>query len=423
VEKFIRYKLLLTINSGELMAMNEHASNMDDKKETLKGIVKRLHKGEDPVKIRNEFMEVIKGTTPEEISRMEQELIAEGMPADEIHRLCDVHLNVFKESLEKGESNAPEGHPIWILMEEHKKLLDFSSTLRDVTDRLKQAGEPGTVEELMEHLNHIIDHFKESESHYVREENVLFPYLEKHDITGPPSMMWMEHDQIREIKKGIYSLIESRNEMEFSDFCNKLKNGALSLEEMLSSHFYKENNILFPTSMKVIESAEWEGIIKEFDELGYCCFTPEHAREASEDVKVEDIGTVSGEINFETGNFSLVELETMLNTLPVDITFVDKNDTVRYFSDSPERIFPRTKAIIGRKVQMCHPQKSVHVVDQILDDFKAGKRNVAEFWLNLKERLIYIRYFAVRRDQEYLGCLEVSLDITDIKKIEGEKRL
>jgi len=130
-----------------------------------------------------------------------------------------------------------------------------------------------------------------------------------------------------------------------------------------------------------------------------------------------------GEIAFETGNLSKEELETILNSLPVDITFVDKEDTVRYFSQSKERIFPRTKAVIGRKVQQCHPEKSIHIVNQILDDFRNGRRDVAEFWIQLKGRLIYIRYFAIRKNGEYLGCLEVTQDITDIKKIEGEKRL
>jgi len=126
----------------------------------------------------------------------------------------------------------------------------------------------------------------------------------------------------------------------------------------------------------------------------------------------------------ETGEFLTEELEAVFNTLPVDITFVDKEDRVRYFSQSKERIFPRTKAIIGRKVQQCHPQKSLHVVEEILNDFRENKREEAGFWINLGGRLIYIRYFAVRdKAEKYLGCLEVTQDITDIKKIEGEKRL
>ena len=127
---------------------------------------------------------------------------------------------------------------------------------------------------------------------------------------------------------------------------------------------------------------------------------------------------------FETGSLSKDQIEAIFSTLPVDITFVDEQDTVRYFSQSKERIFPRTKAVIGRKVEQCHPQKSIHVVNQVVEDLKSGRRDVVGFWINLKGRLIYIRYFAVRnKNGKYLGCLEVTQDITDVKKIEGEKRL
>jgi len=133
---------------------------------------------------------------------------------------------------------------------------------------------------------------------------------------------------------------------------------------------------------------------------------------------------VEGKVGFETGVLSREELEAILNTLPVDIPFVDKEDAVRYFNQSGERIFPRTKAVIGRKVQQCHPQKSIHVVNRIIEDFRSGRRDVAEFWINHKGRFVHIRYFPVRnREGEYLGVLEVTQDITDLKKLEGEKRL
>ena len=129
-------------------------------------------------------------------------------------------------------------------------------------------------------------------------------------------------------------------------------------------------------------------------------------------------------LRFEAGTLSKDELEAILNTLPADLTFVDKEDTVRYFSKSEKRIFVRTKAIIGRKVQQCHPQKSIHIVNKILDSFKSGKKDVAEFWIQKDNRLVHIRYFPVRnKDGKYLGTIEVTQDITDLKKIEGEKRL
>ncbi|MBL7074203.1 DUF438 domain-containing protein [candidate division KSB1 bacterium] len=395
------------------------------KKVALKGMIKRLHEGESPEKIKEEFKELIKDTTPTEISQIEEELIKEGMPREEIHRLCDVHLAVFKESVEKEKTLAPPGHPIHILMEEHKILLQFADELKNITADIKGAGGFDAVGEQMNHIKHIAEHLKESESHYVREENVLFPYLEKHGITQPPAMMWMEHDKIRGIKKEIYKLVDAHKDMGFQDFAEQLGEMAISLADMLSNHFFKENNILFPTALKVISETEWKDVRHQFDELGYCCFTPEQAKVAVEKAEAPTSEPVTeGVVSFETGTLSKVEIEAVLNTLPVDISFVDKEDTVRYFSQTKERIFPRAKAVIGRKVQQCHPQKSIHVVNQILDDFKHGRREVAGFWLQLKGRFIHIRYFPVRdKNGQYLGCLEVTQDITDIRKLEGEKRL
>jgi PAS domain S-box-containing protein len=129
-------------------------------------------------------------------------------------------------------------------------------------------------------------------------------------------------------------------------------------------------------------------------------------------------------LQFETGSLSEEEVEAVLDSLPVDISFVDKEDRVKYFNKAEGRIFVRTKAVIGRKVQLCHPQKSVHIVNNILEAFKTGKKDVAEFWISLNKRLILIRYFAVRdKNGKYLGTMEVTQDITDIKKIEGQKRL
>jgi len=129
-------------------------------------------------------------------------------------------------------------------------------------------------------------------------------------------------------------------------------------------------------------------------------------------------------LQFETGSLSKEEVEAILDSLPIDVSFVDKEDRVKYFNKAEGRIFVRTKAVIGRKVQQCHPQKSVHVVNSILEAFKTSKKDVAEFWINMNDRLILIRYFAVRdKNGKYLGTMEVTQDITDMKKIQGEKRL
>lgn len=394
------------------------------KKETLKNIIKRLHAGADPEKIKEEFKELIKGIESADIAEIEEELIKEGMPQEEIHKLCDVHLALFKESIEKEKVLAPLGHPIHILMEEHKIILKFADDLKSVALNIENK-DFSFIKGQKEKLKQIEENFKSSTSHYVREENVLFPYLEKHGITQPPAMMWMEHDKIREIEKNIYELIDTHEEMDSGRFVKDLKELAIVLAETLSNHFYKENNILFPTGLKVIADNEWKDIRKEFDDLGYCPFTPDAAKKTTERIeKPTSKPMIEGMIAFETGNLGYEEIETIFNTLPLDLTFIDKEDIVRYFSQTKDKIFPRTKAVIGLKVQQCHPKKSLHVVNQILDDFKNGSRDVAEFWISLNNRLIYIRYFPVRsKNGDYLGCLEVTQDITNIKSIEGEKRL
>jgi len=184
----------------------------------------------------------------------------------------------------------------------------------------------------------------------------------------------------------------------------------------LSSHIFKENNILFPTALRVIKNKEWFDIRQNFDEIGYCCFTPPQVLAGTPQAQKTEEKTplathLRGTLHFETGTLTTEELEAVLNTLPIDITFVDKNDTVKYFNKGEERIFVRTKAVIGRKVQLCHPQKSIHIVNKILDAFRNGEKDM-------------IRYFAVRdKNGKYLGTLEVTQDITNIKDIKGEKRL
>jgi len=395
-----------------------------DRKQVLKNLLKQLHEGADPTRIKEECQKTLGDVPPTEMAKVEDELVREGLPREELQKFCDIHLAILKESLEKEGPLAPAGHPIRILMEEHKMLLQFADELKNVSKEMIAARDYTSATDKMDQLEHVVKHLRDSDSHYMREENVLFPSLEKHGIKEPPAVMWMEHDKIRDIKKSVYRIIDSCKIKAFEDFVRQLNEVALALAEMLSSHFYKENNILFPAALEVIGDSEWLEIRSQFDELGYCCFTPEPAKVAFGGTQRPDVmKEVKGMVSFETGNLSKEQIEAIFNTLPVDVTFVDKDDTVRYFSQSKDRIFPRAKAIIGLKVQQCHPQKSVHVVNQILEDFRSGKKDMAQFWINLQGKLIHIRYFAVRKGGDYLGCLEVTQNITAIKKIKGERRL
>ena len=400
-------------------------SQAGDRKKTLKELIRQLHAGVAPQEVKTKFKQVLEGISPLEISAIEEEMIKEGFPREDIQRLCDVHLAVFREQLEKQKLDVPSWHPVNILMEEHRIILQLSEKLNTIAAKVQQASAKSRLGDEAKQLRQISDDFLDSEKHYLREENVLFPLLEKHGVKEPPTIMWMEHDQIRAKKKQLQNLIEKYDSLSLGNFKRQLSEAAISLGEMLSNHFYKENNVLFPTALKVVTEQEWIDARREFDEVGYCRFMPKQLL-AMPEAKVEKRPEAApeGVLRFETGTLSRDEVEAIFNTLPVDITFVDKDDAVKYFSKGKERIFVRTTAIIGRKVQQCHPQKSVHVVNKILEGFKSGKRNIAEFWLAINGRLIYIRYFALRdKDGKYMGTMEVTQDLTEIKKIEGEKRL
>jgi len=395
-----------------------------NKKNMLKELIKQLHAGVSPQEVKEKFKQVLEDVSALEISKIGQELIEEGMPREEIQRLCDIHVAVFREQLERQKLDIPLGHPITILMEEHKIMLRLAENLGIIANKVHQASDISHVSDEMHNLEHITEDFRDSEKHYLREENVLFPILEKHGITEPPSIMWMEHNQIRDKKKQLQNLVENLDAIKFQDFKGQLGEIASSLSNLLSSHFFKENNILFPSALQVITNNEWKEIRKEFNEVGYCCFTPPQVTALPQTEETEKAITPEGVLQFETGTLSNEEVEAVLDSLPVDISFVDKEDRVKYFNKAEGRIFVRTKAVIGRKVQLCHPQKSVHVVNSILEAFKTGKEDVAEFWININNRLIYIRYFAVRdKNGKYLGTMEVTQDLTSIKKIEGEKKL
>jgi PAS domain S-box-containing protein len=397
----------------------------EDKKAQIKEAIRQLHAGVPPDQVKEKFRGVLEGTDAVEIAKIEEELAKEGMKREEMRKLCDVHMAIFKEQLEKQMPNLKPSQPIAILMEEHKIMLQIAEKLTALSNKILKVSDMRYVEEEIHQVEHVATDFTDAEKHYTREENVLFPMVEKHGITEPPAIMWMEHDQIREQKKQLHKLIDDLTTSGFESYKHQLWETAKALSTLLSNHFYKENNILFPAAMSVVTEAEWVDVRREFDEIGYCCFTPPELKAAAPPMTIAaQAPAAEGILNFPTGNLTKEQLEALLNTLPVDITFVDANDTVQYFNKPEKRFFVRTKAVIGRKVAMCHPQKSLHIVSRIVESFKSGNKDSAEFWITMNGRFLLIRFFAVRDDsKKYLGAIEVVQDLTDLKKLEGEKRL
>jgi DUF438 domain-containing protein len=398
----------------------------EDKKALIKEAIRQLQYGVPPEQVKEKFRHVLEGTDSLEIAKIEQELANEGMKREEMRKLCDVHMAIFKENLEKQQLNLQPSQPISILMEEHKIMLKMAEQLMSIANKVLKVNDMLYITDEIHQVEHLAEDFKDSEKHYLREENVLFPHLEKHGITEPPAVMWMEHNEIRDLKKKLNTIIQDLNEASYLSFKDQLWEIAKVMGNLLPNHFYKENNVLFPAAMSVVTEQEWVEIRQEFDEIGYCCFTPPELipiEPPAETVQAQ-IQAPEGILQFETGSLTKEQLGGLINSLPVDITFIDAEDTVRYFNKPEKRFFVRTKAVIGRKVQMCHPQKSLDVVTTILDSFKTGKKDVAEFWIKLNNHLVYIRFFAVRdKDGKYLGTMEVVQDITKIKSIGGERRL
>lgn len=402
------------------------AKESASKKKMLKEVIKELHGGASPTEVKEKFKEALKGTKPEDIAKIEQELVKEGMPREELQKLCDVHLAVFGEQVQDEELHIPAGHPISILIEEHRVMLERTERLGTLVKMIEEACDSVYVGDELTELQSIAKDFQDSEKHYLREENVLFPTMEKHGVTEPPAIMWMEHNRIREIKKKVLDIVEAWDGRLYSDFKKQLSEATGPLCSLLPDHFFKENNILFPTALQVVTDKEWEDVRKEFNEIGYADFTPKNVLVAFHAPKTDSKTTESptGTLQFETGSLSKEEIEAILDTLPVDISFIDKDDRVKYFNKAEKRIFVRTKAVIGRSVQLCHPQQSVHIVNRIIEAFTNDEKDTAEFWITMNNRLVHIRYFAVRdRNGKYLGTMEVTQDLTDLKKIEEQKRL
>jgi len=390
-------------------------SELFNKEEFLKGLIRRLHEEPDKLEnIREDFMRVVRELTPVEIAQVEQKLVEEGMPPESIQLMCNIHLDVFKEALDEDSLDVGSWHPLHILIEEHRDILNRTKELRDLTGKIISGNYDG---EDIRRLQSSIQYLDSLEVYFSKEENVLFPYLERHGLVQPPAIMWKEHDEVRNLRKKMK--IEYEN-LKNGD-PNKVNELAITISELFTNHIYKEHKILFPSALKLLSNNEWESIRVEFDEIGYFSFEPMPFVSSEE---VSKNNGVEGLVNLGSGFLKVDQLLLMLNSLPFDITFVDENDTVRYFSEGKERIFVRTRAIIGRKVQNCHPQKSAHVVTRILEDFKNGVRDVAEFWLNLGPKIVHIRYFALRdRSGKYAGTLEVTQEISSIKALEGEKRI
>lgn len=410
------------INNREQKQAN--AAEKENRKQVLKDIIRQLHDGKTVDEVREQFEKTFGEVSAREITEAEQELILSGTKVEEIQSLCDVHASVFKGSIEeihnpKDPGKIP-GHPVRTLMLENRAIETLiAKEIRENLEALRAGGDDVRHHALVAGLNALTG----INLHYMKKENLLFPYMEKYGITAPPQVMWGVDDEIRAEIRGVLGKVKAAKKIG-DDLAGEIAHVLERVEEMI----FKEEQIMIPMLTENLTQDEWKVIADESVDLGYYLIkTPpvwmpekEYQQEAAAEAEELPQGTVS----LPTGKFTVEELTKVLNTLPIDITFVDKNDRVRYFSEASERIFPRTKAIIGREVVNCHPPASVHIVEGIVSDFKSGKKDGEDFWIKMGGKYILIRYFALRDDDgEYLGALEVTQNIGPIQEITGEKRL
>lgn len=406
--------------------MSEWINNVTRRKEILKNVLRQLHEGKSVEDVKSEFGELAREADSNEIAEIEQMLIDEGLPVEEVQNLCDVHVAVFREGLE--QQKTPEtipGHPVFTFRSENQLLARVLNGLHDALEALNDGQAAPTLEQVRERLATLA----EFNRHYLRKENLLFPYLEHYGFTGPSKVMWGVHDQIRATLRELRNSLPNANAAHGPDL-ETFRQRAGELEIAMREMIYKEEKILFPAALSHLSEAEWAAIRAQEAELGYFLLSPSQewrpsaAPAAAATDPAAQPAAPSGELALDTGLLTLEQINLMLTHLPVDVTFVDEHDTVRYFTQSAARIFERQPAIIGRKVQNCHPPQSVDRVQRILDDFRAGKRSSAEFWIQMAGKFVHIRYFALRDAAGvYRGTIEVTQDIAPLRALQGERRL
>jgi len=395
------------------------------RKEMLKHLILQLHEGTAPRQVQKQLVRLLGQVPYGLVVEVEQELMADGMPTEEVTRLCHIHGAAMQGAIDlSAASVAPEGHPAHTFAQENAALGAELAGLDEAAAELDEMGEgdpPGDAWlSLRARLNALMD----VEKHYLRKEHLLFPFLEKHGITGPPKVMWNKHDEARALLRGASEALaaapgtasEAR-----AVIALLVKPAAQAIREMVD----REENILLPMALDTLDELEWWEIARQSADIGFCLVDPSDSwRPELVPPPAQTPDRHGDRIRLPTGNFTVQELEAMLNALPFDATFVDAEDRVRYFTQGSERVFSRSRAVLGRKVQHCHPPSSVDTVDRILQGFRSGRQGRAAFWIDMRGRFVHIEYVALRdRGGTYLGCLEVTQDLTAKRALEGEQRL
>lgn len=337
--------------------MSELIDNRARRITTLKEIIQHLHKGEAPEAVKTQLREMVRQTNPSEIMAMEQELISGGMPVEEVRSMCDLHSQVTREVLvQLPASPIAAGHPVDTFRRENAAIREVITKIRTTLSEITELEDAQECKSQLFQLRHNANELMDIDKHYQRKEHALFSFLEKHGITGPSKVMWAKDDDIRAALKRMNQA--TRDCQPAVADCKKLASSVLPTLGAVEEMIFKEENILFPMALQTLTENEWAEIWASSPQYGWCLVEP---REEYKPPKSAAAATPTvpgdGTIMMPTGHVSVQQLASVLSTLPMDLTFVDAEDRVAFFSEGPQRIFARSKAIIGRKVQHCHPPR------------------------------------------------------------------
>lgn len=356
-----------------------------------------------------------------EITAAERELIAQGLDPRKIQYLCNVHADVFKGNIKENKKNSEfekPGHPVHTFKLENivLKSLVNDALLPDLAKWEK--GDKGALSKLRQELKDLAKiHY-----HYARKETSMFPIMTKYGITAPPKVMWGVDDKIRKLI-GQANLLVNQKDIDQVEVSKAIKETAHEVLEMI----FKEEEIMLPMIDEVASEEDWGNVKNEEEQIGYTLiqkpmnWKPKEKTKNDGPLSVDKLSSLA--LNFAEGSLNLEQLSAILDLVPFALTFINENDKVAYFGGGAN-IFPHSKNAIGNSVYSCHLPESIPRVKKIFDDFHQGKKDKYEFWFEPRHmgRYLYLQYFAVRKDNKYLGCLEVAQDVTDIRSWKNEKR-
>ncbi|NOX47719.1 MAG: DUF438 domain-containing protein [Chlorobi bacterium] len=404
--------------------MSELIDNRKLKIEQLTAYALGVLDGENGAELYRQYKTVLETAEPRDVITVVDALVKTNEEMDEIKRAVNKILNIFYEALKsKGKFEPRENGFLYFLMKENREMEKRMDRLRARVKAIFKEKDPkNALLKLKDEIKGDLLDLQEYEKHYAKKENIFFPYFEKYfEDFRCLKVMWSMHDDARRIIKSLLGNLD-QDEPLISQFNMEIGKLYFSILPLI----FREEYILYPMANRTLLPVHFEEMLLQSKEIGFSYIELPEGFSFGDDAvkKQEDKALESGLIDLGTGKLNVKEISMLFNHLPVDITYVDENDEVKYFSTPKDRFFVRSGAIIGRKVQNCHPHESVDVVNKIVASFKSGEKSVATFWINIKGKFILIRYFAVHDDSgNYKGVLEVSQDVTEIRKLEGERRL